>query len=460
MERTTERLLPWRRRPFLELMKLAWPIAISTLSYATMTLVGTLFLGRIGPAALAGAGLGGVATFFVLCFGFGTLRGAKVLVSQAVGAGDRDAVQKWLWTGVYSAIALGLTMLVLGQLMALCVPWLAASREMGESAAIYTSVRMLGAPFVMVFVALREHRWGVSDTRSPMVASLAGNLTNLALDWLFIVVLDYGVAGAAMGAVAGQCVELSVLVFVELRISGARPRRITWNDVRALFAVGLPTGAQFVLEVGSFALLTAIVSSLGEREMAAHQIALQVVHFSFLPTMALAEAGSVLAGQAVGAGEVRLVRRVARLGLVGAVAYTALCTLVLVGFSGPIAWAFTDDAALHHTTVMLLWVSAFFQISDGAAMVSRGVLRGTGDVTYPAVVGIVTAWVCTPPLAWVLGRLLGLGALGGWIGISAEITIAAALFWWRLERGGWLRSAKKSRARLLKDRAELELATA
>lgn len=455
-----ERTLHWRRKPFVELVRLAWPIAISTLSYATMTLVGTLFVGRLGPAALAGAGLGGVATFFVLCFGFGTMRGAKVLVSQAVGAGDQGSVGKWLWTGVYSALALGLLMLILGQLVALAVPWIAGSVEMGEHARTYTAVRMLGAPFVMVFVALREHRWGVSDTRSPMVASLAGNVTNIAVDYVLIVALDYGVAGAAMGAVLGQLVELAVLAYVELVVSKARPRRVSLDDVRTLFAVGLPTGAQFVLEVGSFALLTAIVSSLGEREMAAHQIALQVVHFSFLPTMALAEAGSVLAGQAVGAGEVRLVRTVARLGLIGAVAYTALCTLVLVFASGPIASAFSADAALQHTTVGLLWMAAFFQISDGAAMVSRGVLRGTGDVTFPAVVGIATAWICTPPLAWVLGRWAGLGALGGWIGISAEITIAAALFWWRLERGGWLRSAKKSRARLLKDRAELALAAA
>ena len=57
------------------------------LSYSIMTLVDTLFVGRLGASALAGVGLGGVAAFTVLCFGFGLLRGVKILVSQAVGAG-------------------------------------------------------------------------------------------------------------------------------------------------------------------------------------------------------------------------------------------------------------------------------------------------------------------------------------------------------------------------------------
>jgi MATE family multidrug resistance protein len=459
MEHEVERTLPWRHRPFPELVRLAWPIAVSTLSYSTMTLVGTLFVGRLGASALAGVGVGGVAAFFVLCFGFGVARGAKTLVSQAVGAGDQAGVVRWLWTGIWSALAFGLAMLAVGELVALAMPWFAASAASGDAAQTYLAIRMIGSPVVMVFAALREHRWGLSDTRSPMRASLAGNLTNLALDWLLIVELDQGVAGAAWAAVCGQLVEALVLLKVEAGESGLRPVRVTMKEVRTLLAMGVPTGAQFLLEVGSFALLTAIVSSLGEHEMAAHQIALQIIHFSFLPTMALAEAASVLAGQAVGAGDLRLVRKVARIGMLGAVGYTALCTLVLAFLSGAIASAFTSDAALAATTVSLLWMSAFFLMSDGAAMVSRAVLRGTGDVRFPAIVGIACAWAFTPTFAWFFGSTLGLGALGGWIGICAEITIAAALFWWRLERLGWLASARKSRARLMADR-KLVLAAA
>jgi MATE family multidrug resistance protein len=63
-------------------------------------------------------------------------------------------------------------------------------------------------------------------------------------------------------------------------------------------------------------------------------------------------------------------------------------------------------------------------------------------------VGIACAWLATPPLAWLLGRVAGFGAVGGWLGLSVEIISAAVIFWWRLERAGWLGHARRARARL------------
>ena len=74
-------------------------------------------------------------------------------------------------------------------------------------------------------------------------------------------------------------------------------------------------------------------------------------------------------------------------------------------------------------------------------------MRGTGDVRFAAWVGILTAWVVTPPIAWVFGRMLGLGAVGGWFGLSLEICACAAILWWRVERDGWHEAAKHYQAR-------------
>src|SRR5262249_11690834 len=95
METGTSRKLEWESRTLRELLRLAWPITVSTLSYSIMTLVDTLLVGHLGPAELAGAGMGGTAAFAVTCFSFGLLRGNKTLVSQAVGAGRGDLVQAY-----------------------------------------------------------------------------------------------------------------------------------------------------------------------------------------------------------------------------------------------------------------------------------------------------------------------------------------------------------------------------
>src|SRR4051794_12683178 len=88
--------LSWSERPGRELLKLAWPITVSMLSYATMTLASTAFVAQVGSDELAGVGLGAVVGFAFLCFGIGLLRGAKTLVSQAVGAQRRDRIPELL----------------------------------------------------------------------------------------------------------------------------------------------------------------------------------------------------------------------------------------------------------------------------------------------------------------------------------------------------------------------------
>jgi len=97
---------------------LAWPIAVSTLSYSVMTVVDTLLVGHIGRAELAGVGLGGISAFVLLCFSFGLLQGAKVLVSQAIGAGRPDRARAYQGAAVAVALAIGVVTVVLGQFVA------------------------------------------------------------------------------------------------------------------------------------------------------------------------------------------------------------------------------------------------------------------------------------------------------------------------------------------------------
>jgi MATE family multidrug resistance protein len=417
------------------------------LSYSAMTLAGTLFVGRLGASALAGISLGGIYLFTVLCFGMGLLRAVKVLVSQAMGAGAEHRVPRYLGAGVALAIALGLAVTAIVEAGAGMLHWVAESSAAASQASAYSRIRGLSAAFVLIATALREARSGRGDTQTPMRAALAANGLNIALDALFILGLDMGVAGAAWASVLAQAVDAGWLVLAE------GPRRLGLKafgrrEVLQLWELGAPTGLQFVLEVGAFSILTAVVASISESELAAHQIAIAVCHFSFLPAFALGEAGAVLAGQAIGARRYRLVTRVARLTLILTLIYTGLCGLLFALLARPIAGAFTGDAAVIDVTVRLIYVAAAFQIFDGANIVARCVLRGTGDVRFSAAVGIVSAWLCTPPLALALGVWLGMGAFGGWLGLCAELVVGMVVLWWRLEVGGWHRSARRARRAL------------
>ena len=371
----------------------------------------------------------------------------KTLVSQAVGAGQGGEAGAHLGAGLLLAGVMGVLTIGAGQIAAELLRGISATAASGEAARTYLRVRALSAPLVLVYVALRETRYGQGDARSPMVATILANLVNIGLAYIFVFLLRWGVAGAAAATVIAQGVEAGVLVLQQRRIGWgiSRTRR---EHLASLWRIGLPTGIQFTLEVGAFALLAGLIAALSESEMAAHQIALQVIHFSFLPAYAVSEGASVLVGQAVGANRDSLVLRVARQAMLGTGAYTFACTLILALASPWIVAGFRPAQGVAEVAVRLLYVAAVFQVFDGANMVARGALRGTGDVRYAAVVGVISSWIMTPPLTWLLGYRLGLGALGGWLGLCGEIIVSAVILWWRLERQLWRTAAAESRAAL------------
>jgi MATE family, multidrug efflux pump len=436
-----------------ELVWLSWPITLSTISYSLMTLVDTLLVGRLGAPQLAGVALGGTAAFTLLCFSFGLLRGVKTLVAQAVGAERHEEIGRYLGAALIAAAVIGAVTTALGQLEGLAVQAIAATPAEGAAAATYLRIRILAAPLALIYVALREVRYAQGDARTPMMATVAANVVNIALAYLFIFRLGHGVAGAAWATVIAQTVEAGIAALVQ-HLRGWRLHGMGARHLGQLWHIGWPTGVQFTLEVGAFAILTGLIAGLSEVQMAAHQIALQVIQFSFLPAFAVAEAASVLAGQAVGANRDDLVLRLSHLSLAIVGAYTGLCTLVLAVAAPVIVGGFSADAALAGQAVRLLYVAAVFQVGDGANIVARAILRGAGDVRFAAVVGVTTSWLFTPPLTWILGYRLHMGAFGGWLGFIAEIFTGAAILWYRLQRLGFTAAADDARARLRAIRAQ------
>jgi len=436
--------LSWTDRPGRELLRLAWPITVSMLSFSTMTLASTAFVARVGSDELAGVGLAGVVGFSLVCFGIGLLRGAKTLVSVAVGAGRRDRLPELFGAALGLALALGAAALVAGQLVAPLLVHLSASPRAGAFAAHYLAIRSLGAPLILIYAALREASYGEGNSRAPMQASLAGNAVNIALDAILILGLDWGVGGAAIATIFGNATELAMLAWpMRHRLRGLRWRPAA---VREVWLQGVPNGLQFIMEVGSFVILTVLIARMSAVDGAAHQLVLHLVNVSFLPAHALAEAAAVLVGQAVGAGKDALVPMVARRTLaIGAGYATAVLVVYIVAGGAVVAAMASGDGALEARAITLLHVGFAFLIADAANVIARGVLRGASDVRYAAVVGIATAWLTTPPLTWLLGVEWGLGAVGGWIGLALEIFVGAGLCWYRVYRGGWLPAAAAAR---------------
>jgi MATE family multidrug resistance protein len=429
-------------------VRLAWPIAVSVLSYSVMNIVDTYFVARLGSAAVGGVGLGGLASFTVLCFAFGLLRAVKVLVSQEVGAGRRDVARATLGAGLWVALGLG----VLGTLLTLPVAWfvlprVAASSAVADHARDYTLIRALGALPVLLGSTLREGRYGFSDSRSPMWAAVGVNLLHIPLNYALIFGLHLGVAGAAWSTLSVQLLDCAILGWVQLH-DGLGLRAARRAHAVSILKVGAATGLEFFLGVSAFSVLVAFVAHMSEADLAAHQIAIQIIHFAFLPVVAVGEAASVLSGQVVGAGRDELVPRVARLAVAIGAGYATLCTLIFGLFARQLPTWFGAEPAVVDIATHLLWVAAAFQLIDAVGIVLRALLRGTGDVRIPALQAVISSWLLVPALTFWLGFSHGLGALGGWLALTADMTFGAAFVAGRLAFGAWRSEAVRSRERM------------
>lgn len=439
--------LPWENRRMRHLVSLAWPIAVSMVSYSVMSLVDTAFVSRLGTSALAGVGLAITLSFALICLAFGLLRAVKVLVSQSRGAGLEEESFAYLGAGVFIAVVLGSLLLVVTPLVDSQLPRLSATAAAATAASEYFVIRMWVSVPILVYVAFREFCYGSGNSRLPMRASVAGNLVNIGLDYLFIMEFNMGVAGAAWATVIGACVEAAWMLLA-FRSNLGRLKTARLEHLKSVWEIGIPSGLQFTLEMGSFTLLAVMISRLDEVEMASHQVALQVIHLAFLPAVAFGEAASVMVGEAVGASRDKLIKPVAWMAARLVTAYMVLCGAILVVFGSQLASLFGDDPMFVERTAMLFYVAAVFLVFDGTNIVARCVLRGIGDVRFPAVVGITVAWVFTPPLMWLLGYRMGLGAFGGWIGLCFEVVLGTLILAHRLHRDHWVGAAKASRERV------------
>ena len=219
--------------------------------------------------------------------------------------------------------------------------------------------------------------------------------------------------------------------------SQPRPSITLRTAMREVAGLGVPTGLHFGLEVAAFTTFTAILGSFGAIQMAAHQITMNTLRASFLPGVAVAEAASVLVARSLGRRRLDEADRTTRAALVLGIGFMTICGVIFGIFGAQIARGFSDDAEVIFIARRLFLIAAVFQTLDAVNMILRGALRGAKDVRWVAVAGTLIVWCAIPGTAFVLGRLLGWGAVGGWIGFVVETAIGSLVMGYRWSRGGW-----------------------
>ncbi len=432
------------------MLGLAIPLVLAELGWMTMGIVDTMMVGRQSDSAVAigAVSLGSIAYYVVAIFGTGLMLGLDTLVSHSYGAGDMHDAHRSLVNGVY--LSLGLAPVLMGVVYF----W----ERVLRSLAIQPSVLNQAIPYLralnwstlplLLYFVFRRYLQGIDLAKPVMFSLVTANLVNAVGNWALI----YGHLGhRAMGTVGSgwaTCAAraymaaflLAYCVYYDVRHKTGLRHASPWPHlprVWRLLSLGFPAAIQLGLEVGVFAVATALIGRLGAIPLASHQIALNTASFTYMVPLGLGSAAAVRVAQAHGRRDAHAASRAGWTAMAMGASFMT-CTAGIFWFAPrALVRIYTPDPAVIKAASGLLFVAAFFQLFDGLQAVATGALRGAGDTRTPMIWSSTLYWLVGLPVGAYLCFRAGWGAAGLWTGLCvALILIGCALlfFWHRSEK--------------------------
>lgn len=417
---------------------LAGPIILSNISVPLVGAVDTAVVGHLpGPEAIGAVAIGALI-FSFLYWGFGFLRmGTTGFVARAYGVGDWQGLADTLLRVLILALGLGLLTIALGGgVIDIALYLLDSSVEVEGLAASYAHIRIWSAPAVLCVYAFTGIFIGLHDTRSAFVLQLVLNLTNVLLDFLFVLGLGWGVDGVALASVLAEYLAMAV-GFLLLRGHLARAladydrsRLFDRNALLRLFTANTNIFIRTLCLLFAFSYFTAMGAKQGEVILAANAILLHLHSIMAYGLDGFAHAVEAMAGSAYGAGRRRLFRR--------AVALTSVWGFLIAVLTGLAYWVFGDaiialftsiDEVSDTALVYLPWMVVAPLVSIWSFQLD-GVFIGTGHTREMRNAMIVSLALYLGLLQWLLPAY---GNHGLFLGLMLFMLIRAAslLFYFR-----------------------------
>ncbi|MBA2319900.1 MAG: MATE family efflux transporter [Deltaproteobacteria bacterium] len=422
-------------------VRLAWPVVLGQVGLIAMNVEDLLIVGRLGEAATATVGLAHTWGFATLALGIGACAGIDPLVSQAWGAGDRQAAVRALLRG---AVVVGVLCLPIMAVHWWSAPFLTAASQppaIVPAAAAYCRVLAVGAPPFFAFQLLRQFLQGSGRMRAATWAIAVGNAANIGLAWTLVHGLGpipgYGPIGSAWATVVVRWIMAFVLLAAAWPVI-----RADWPDLRGVFrprvlaavaALTLPVGVQVALEVWAFNVASFMAGWLGETATAAHTVGLSLASTSFMIPLGISAAAATRVGNLVGARAPWM--RAARVAVALGASSMLASAFVYAMFPVALASLYNPDPAVVAAAAAVLPIAALFQVFDGTQAVGFGVLRGLGDTRLPMLANVIGYGLIGLPIGGLLAFGLGWGLPGVWLGLTVGLATVALML---LVRIAWM----------------------
>lgn len=378
--------------PWKQILLFSIPIFWGNVFQLLYSLVDTKIVGStLGTEALAA--VGSVSTLHTLMTGFlnGLTLGFSLITAMCFGAKNRKRLKKTfaaaISLGVLTTLALVLMLMIFLHpvLNLLHVP-----QAQFEMAYAYISVLIVGLFATLFYNLCANTLRAIGDALTPLIFLIVATVSNIGLDYLFILGFQMGVQGAAYATVLAQL--LSVVLCL-IRIFRKFPiLHIQKEDFRfdrelmaEMYKSGLSMGLMSCLVGIGTILLQSAINTLGTTVIVAHTAARKVFELVSLPNSVLGSAMATYCGQNYGARRFDRIRQGIRASLIIAAVWAVVVFLICHTIEGKLIQfvASTTNPDVIYWGSTYLKVDMSFIVICGLIVILRNSMQGFGDRVIP-----------------------------------------------------------------------------
>jgi MATE family multidrug resistance protein len=373
-------------------LALALPLILSTGSWSIQQFIDRMFLSWHSEEALAAAMPAGILNFSLICLFIGTVSYAGTFVSQYVGAQKDHKVGTVIWHSFYLSLLGAFLLLLVVPFTTDIFKLIGHNEQLQAMESTYFRILCFGGLGPILSTGLAGFFTGQGRNWPVMWVNLFTTTVNLILDYLFIfgigIFPEMGIAGAAIATVIAGFSSL-VLYFIlimqpknEVRFKVRSSAAWNLDFAKRFLKYGLPSGGHWFLEIMGFTAFILILGRIGQMELAATNIAININSLAFMPMFGLGIAISMNVGQNIGAGNPEMAKFATNSAVQLGMLYMLFCTALYVFLPEMFIAPFSASPETSRIAVILLRFVAMYAVFDTLSILYSSAIKGAGDTHF------------------------------------------------------------------------------
>ncbi len=430
---------------------LAFPLILTNFGTQLLDTVDTIIIGRVGTVELGAIGLGSEIYYGLAYFGMGVIYGFDPLVTQAVGAKDKNIASRLLWQSFYLAIVIAVIVILIGFLVQPTLPSLGIPTDIANFSNLYLSIRVFDLFPFFLMIAGRIYLQAYEYVNALIIGIVTANIINLPLTWILVFgdtalesigisgigLPPLGIEGAALGSVIVMFIQAAIVLFAVFKL-GNKLNIVTklqtpGKEIILASKLGVAVGLQVVCEVSIFLVMRFLMASNGAQWAAAHEVGMTYFNFTGTLAIGIGAAVSVQVGLSVGRKDLQALKRVVLLATLMTLSVISLYSVAMLMFPTQFSRIVTDQNEVIVIAPSILAIVAICTIADCHVQIMLGALRGMGDTKWPLFVQILLFFILGLPISLILVSVLDLSINFLWFGptiafISSSVLLSVRFY--------------------------------